>query len=226
MITMTVLICPRCKSEMSVNTYFKGGTVKCESCGAPIAIRDENIKSIKVDKNVNINTNANISKNINNNINKNINHTITKNINKSTTKRFEYVDYGRIAEAEYEYKKDENKLAIISILIISLLLVLIFVFLWAHQNLPDIINNSHINKAEEQGLICAGEWKEYKGKNHKEVKQRFEDMGFTNVTEHALGDTIAIWDWGKVVYVSVGGRTEFGYSNYFSLDDPVIISFH
>lgn len=66
------------------------------------------------------------------------------------------------------------------------------------------------------------------GMNYQDVITKFEKNGFTNITTETIDDLITGWltKEGEVESVSVDGEADFANGSWYSVDAPVIISYH
>lgn len=150
-------------------------------------------------------------------INKNI------NINKSVTNRT--INEAEILRATLKYKenKQNNIIGLIGIGLIIFMGIAISLCLFISEK----VSENKAKKAEETGKISAGFYNDYVDKDYNAVVTQFEVLGFENITTVDLDDSgLAIWNNEKVASVSISGDTSFDNTNYFSPDEPVIISYH
>lgn len=88
---------------------------------------------------------------------------------------------------------------------------------------------SYLGKWEigEGGAAIPASAYDFDAENYQDVRADLTHAGFTNITEKALYDIIWGWtDEGEVESVSVDGRTDYSKGEIFSLDVPIIITYH
>ena len=143
---------------------------------------------------------------------------ITKNININNVVTKRYIDDTKISKETLEAKKGIAESIIAAILVIFMLLLL---------GAMAFFENVEEKKAIDSGLISAGYYEDFQDENYEVVVSQFESMGFENIETIDLDD--AGWFKNKkdtVKMVSIGGKTNFSSSDYFSKTAQVIISYH
>ena len=119
---------------------------------------------------------------------------------------------------EWEYKELRIGLTVIGILV-GLLVIMALVSV--------ISGNIKESKEKMAGNISAGSSSNLVGKDYETVIAQLKAAGFNNIEEIDLEDYgIFVWNNGKVAEVSIGGKTSFGNSDYFSPDSVVVVSYH
>ena len=200
--TVSAMICPVCKGQLELDPNSSNNSVqylRCPSCGTYVAVTNENVK--------------------------------TNIINKTIRMTKENIDHTKIAKYEYLKYRDQYGWKLMGKLwklIGKFCLVLILFFILSILLISQIDKNEkkHIKIAQEQGLICATNSDNYKGKHYKEVEKQLEDMGFKNIETLKLHDAESDEERNKIVSVSINGRTSFKYSDYFNPEDSVLITYH
>lgn len=177
---------------------------RCHACGASINGRFCSYCGTQVpnnDKTITLNKNININKQVD--INKN----------------YKYTDEAKVLKE----KNKANEYKALTICVIALLLFISFLFIML-ANLPES-NNDEIEQS--LGKISAGYYNDLIGKDFRTVEAHFKSAGFTNIELIDLDDSgLAFWNDGKVVSISVGGKTSFNESDWFYPDTKVVISYH
>lgn len=93
--------------------------------------------------------------------------------------------------------------------------------------IDDAVKDHHIAQMEQQGMISAGSYQDYEGKDVTAVVAQLRDRGFTDINSYDLND--AGWWWDKadtVASITIDGKSTFYSSDYFNPDVPVRITFH
>ena len=190
----TPMICPRCKAELDLNSLQIDKDTKYVKCPSC-----DLYVSIS-DKN-------------------------TKTVNINKTIRQETVNHSKLAKLEYKEREDKRAwlFLIIDASVIAFILLIMNVGPIVIQKYNAWQYKRHNEVAVERGLICAGAASEYKEKDWKTVRKQFEDMGFTNISHTRIGGIHPIMG-GKVEEISINGRPNFSFNDYFEPDDPVIIT--
>ena len=72
------------------------------------------------------------------------------------------------------------------------------------------------------------DYDEYDNQNYQDVIKDFEDAGFVNIKEEALGDLITGWltDEGEIEEITIDGEKEFSTVDEYLPDVEVVVSYH
>ena len=145
-------------------------------------------------------------------INQNIN--VDKNIN--VNKR--YTNDAEVIRAKNEASKDNRDFKQVLIIMGIMFLIPICIFLSMHFNKI---------KAQNDGKINAGYYKDLIGKDYETVEAHFKAAGFVNIELIDLNNSgITFWNEGKVDTISIGGDTDFDSMDWYEPNVKVVISYH
>ena len=193
--TLQSMDCPKCGGKIEMDLTGKK-FIFCPFCGEQIAVVDENVKTININKII----------------------------------KQESINHTKMAELEYKKQKEKSEDRVGWIIVICMFVIpIVALIIWGvtdtlilpRYNSWQFKKNSVI--AAESGLICAGSSSEYKEKDWRTVAKQFEDLGFTNVS-HTKMSGFHPFAAGQVQEVSINGRPDFSFKDYFEPDVPIIIS--
>lgn len=198
---METLTCPKCSGQLRILPNHTR-MIKCDYCGTWIDLDDENL-SIK----------------------------ITADINETHNYNYRYEDIAKAEASKAKVRlaqiKDNDRKRDIKVAIFAFATIWALYLLSLSPKLFRSIQGLSSKSKEAAGLISAGTYEDYEGKDYKAVQKQLEVLGFTNINTICLNDGIPfIRNFGTVADVTIDGKKEFYSVDYFEPDDLIIIRYH
>ncbi len=125
-------------------------------------------------------------------------------------------------ENEQKEKKFENKFLVGMWIFLGFLIVAG----WTVLIKTGLDDEKKAEQLVEQGMVSAGYYEDYSGKNYKYAVSILEGKGFTNIEAISLDDADTEKKVGEVDSISIAGDVHFGSKDYYDPGVKVTVFYH
>lgn len=132
-----------------------------------------------------------------------------------------------IEQQKLEYQERKEKRDNRMLWLIMLLILAFSVGMFAMTSWDEMTSKRQEAQMKEKGMVSVGYSSDYVGEDYESVVMKLEALGFKNIETVDLDDSgILFFKNHNVESITINGDSSFSSSDYFSVTDKVVITYH